>query len=125
MKFLLLGCIIFLNSALGISQEAEFSLKQSLHKFPDCTEGAILEHSYSFTNTGNSPLLIFDYKVQCSCTKVILPEKPIDPGKTGVIKVIFDSDGKSFQQNREVILQTNTKNKREKIRFKVFVEPKA
>jgi hypothetical protein len=125
MKFLLIGYIIFLNSALGFCQEAEFSLKKSLYKFPDCTEGAILEHSYSITNTGNSPLLIFDFKVQCSCTKVILPDKPIDPGKTGTIKIIFDSEGKSFQQNREVILQTNTKNKSEKIRFKVFVEPKA
>lgn len=116
--------ILALSSALGFGQEAEFSIKQSLHKFPKTNEGVVLEHSYTFTNTGKSPLIIYDYKVQCTCTKAILPLEPIAPGKTGTIKVIFDSTGKSYYQDREIILETNAKKKIQKLRFKVFIEPK-
>jgi len=113
-----------LSSAPVFGQSAEFSLKHPVHKFPKTKEGIILEHTYTFTNTGKAPLIFYDYKVECACTKVILPAEPILPGKTGTIKVIFDSNGKSYYQDREIFIRTNTKRKTEKLRFKVFIEPK-
>lgn len=113
-----------MSSATGFGQLAEFSIKESLYKFPKSNEGVVLEHTYTFTNTGKSPLIIYDYKVQCTCTKAILPKDPIAPGETGTIKITFDTTGKSYYQDRDIILQTNTKKKTEKLRFKVFVEPK-
>lgn len=115
--------IIALSSAPVFGQAAEFSIKDAVHKFPNTKEGVVLEHSFSFTNTGKAPLIISDYEVGCPCTKVIIPEDPIPPGKSGIVKVIFDSEGKSYYQDRIIILTTNTRKKTVKLRIKVYIEP--
>lgn len=114
--------IIALNSALVFGQEAEFSINKPVHKFPKTKEGTLLEHNFIITNTGKTPLIISDYKVSCSCTKVILPNKPILPGETYNLKVTFDTKGKSYFQDRTIILISNAK-KPMKIRIKVEVVP--
>lgn len=103
---------------------AEFGISQSIHKFPKTNEGIVLEHEYTFINSGNAPLIFSGYSVQCSCTKVVLPKEPVAPGQKGKIKVTFDTAGRTFYQDRTIILNTNTKKKEEKLRFKVYVEPK-
>lgn len=124
MKLFLTSLFFILNSALAFSQEAEFSLlEKKTIKFPDIQQGELLEHTYTFTNTGNIPLIIEDYSVTCHCTKVVLPKKPIPPGQKGEIKMTFNSAGKYYLQDRVILLEMNTKKKTEKIRFKVYVIP--
>lgn len=113
-----------MNSALGFGQVAEFSLTENVFKFPKTKEGIVLEHVFIVTNTGTAPLIINDYSVECKCTKVVLPKEPILPGKKGEIKITFDTEGKYYQQDRIILLSTNTKKKVHKLRFKVFVIPK-
>jgi hypothetical protein len=116
--------ILILNSALGFAQEAEFFVKGSTYKFPDAKEGEQLEHVFTVTNTGEKPLLISAYTVECSCTKAYFPKDPIPPGGSSQLKITFDTEGKSYFQDRIVYFTTNTKRKKEKLRFKVFVSPK-
>lgn len=116
--------ILFLNSALGFAQEAEFFVKGATFKFPDAKEGELLEHVFNVSNTGKKPLLISAYKVECSCTKAYFSKDPILPGESSQIKITFDTEGKSYYQDRIIYFTTNTKRKKEKLRFKVFVSPK-
>lgn len=116
--------ILVLNSAFLLSQEAEFFVKPASYKFPDAKEGDQLEYTFKVTNTGKKPLIISAYHVECTCTKVFLPKEPVMPGATAGIRVTFDSEGKSYYQDRIIYLDTNTKRKKEKLRFKVFVAPK-
>lgn len=116
--------IILLSSALGFSQEAEFSFKKKTHKFPKTNEGDTLRHHFVFTNTGNAPLLISSYTVECHCTELKFPTYPIEPGKTDSVEVVFDTNGKYFAQDRLVIISSNAKKKETILRFKVFVNPK-
>lgn len=123
MKLFLAIIIIALNSALVFGQAAEFSINKAVHKFPKTNEGIILKHTFVVTNNGGAPLIILDYKVGCSCTKVILPTKPILPGETFNLLVTFDTNGKYNFQDRIIYLKTNTKKQTHKIRFKVNVIP--
>ena len=123
MKLFLAIIIIALNSALVFGQAAEFSINKAVHKFPKTNEGIILKHTFVVTNNGDAPLIILDYKVGCSCTKVILPTKPILPGETFNLLVTFDTNGKYNFQDRIIYLKTNTKKQTHKIRFKVNVIP--
>ena len=123
MKFFL-TFILLIISAIGFSQVAEFSLKESLVKFPKTKEGEKVEHTFIFTNTGTAPLIINEYSVACKCTQVILPIEPVMPGKTGAIKIIFDTEGKYDFQDRIVLLNMNTKKKVAKLRFKIYVIPR-
>lgn len=120
----LLTIIIILNSVLGFSQEAEFSFKQKTHKFPKTQEGEQLSHYFVFTNTGNAPLKINSYVVECHCTELNFPSYEIQPGKTDSVLLKFDTNGKYFAQDRNVIISSNARKKETVLRFKVFVEPK-
>ncbi len=122
MRLVALITLVILNSAFGFGQTAEFFVDKPLHKFPKTQEGAQLKHTFTVTNKGTTPLIISSYEVACTCTKVTLPP-PIPPGQTGTITVEFDTNGKYYQQDRTIILHTNTKKKVERLRFKVFVVP--
>ena len=69
-------------------------------------------------------LIISSFSVACTCTKVEFSKAPVSPGKTGTVKITFDTNGKYYLQDREILLTVNTKKKIQKLRFKVFVIPK-
>ena len=123
MKLYFAIIIIAFSSAFGFGQTAEFFLKKPVHKFPKTMEGVVLEHDYLIENRGEAPLIISDYKVACTCTKVTLPTEPILPGKTYKLKLTFDTKGKYYFEDRIVYLKTNTKKGTHKLRMKVNVIP--
>lgn len=122
MRAFLVAALI-LNSALGFGQEAVFFVEDNLHKFPKTPAGPVLEHTYAIINIGTVPLIISEAKVACPCTKVTFPDT-ILPGATDSIHVSFDTRDKYYQQDRKIMLFTNTKKGIEELRFKVFVVPK-
>lgn len=113
---------MMLNVSIAFSQ-AKFDVDKSTHKFPKTKQNIVLKHAFEVTNTGDQPLIISDFKVACTCTKVILPTKPIAPGETIQLIVTFDTTGKSYFQDRIIYLATNTPKGEEKLRIKVMVEP--
>mgnify|MGYP003642175914 CR=1 FL=1 len=115
---------IALNSAFGFGQMAEFSIKDPTHKFPKTSEGILLVHYFIIENIGDAPLILSDYKVSCTCTKLFLPEKPILPGETYRLKLTFDTHGKYYFQDRIIYVKANTKKGTHKLRMKVNVIPK-
>lgn len=123
MKLYFAIIIVALTSALGFGQEADFSIDKAVFKFPETIEGKVLEHYFVITNNGDMPLIISDYKVDCPCTKVVLPKKPISPGESYRMKLTFDTKGKYYFQDRIVYLKDNTKKGTHKLRIKVNVIP--
>lgn len=112
-----------MNSAPGFAQEAEFSIDKATHKFPKTNEGVVLSHTFIVENTGDAPLIISNYEVACSCTKLTYPTKPILPGEKAELVVTFDTKGKYYFQDRTILVQTNAKKEILKLRFKVNVTP--
>lgn len=117
---LFFAIIIALSSAFTFTGGAEFFIKSKNHDFTDTNEGVVLEHDYHFTNTGISPLIISDYKVACTCTKITFPKNPIAPKQSGTIHLSFDTQGKYGYQNRKIELISNAK-KSVFLSFRVFV----
>lgn len=118
--------IIALSSAFICppADGAEFYFKEDRVRFADTEEGAILTHDFTFTNVGNAPLIISDYKVSCSCTKITFPLTPIAPGNTGTIHLSFDTTGKYDYQFRKVEVYSNASKNPYTLSFKVYVIPK-
>jgi len=69
---LFFAIIIALSSAFAypLGGGAEFFFSEKNHDFTDTKAGTVLKHDYSFTNSGNLPILISDYKVACTFTKI-------------------------------------------------------
>ncbi len=71
-------------------------------------EGDKMTHLFKFKNVGNEDLIISDARGSCGCTVPEWPKEPIKAGKTGEIKVIFDSAHKNGPQSKTVTLTANT-----------------
>lgn len=124
MKSVIVLLIMIVNSAIGFAQYAEFNfLNKTTHKWNKTNEGTVLQHYFVFENTGDTPLVINDALVSCSCTKVQFPNHPILPQQKDSILVTFDSNQKYYMQDRIIKLKANTKKDQE-LRIKVFVVPK-
>ena len=113
-----------LNSALALSQVAEFVVLDRNIKLPKTKEGELVHFSYTFLNHGKAPLLISEIKVQCSCTSFEFPKEPIAPGGTGIIKVTFDTKGKIGYQDRTLDVYSNAENSTYTLRFRIVVDNK-
>jgi hypothetical protein len=71
-------------------------------------EGQKLEVSFRFVNTGKKPLVIESAQPSCGCTVPEKPEKPIMPGQEGMIKAVFDSNGRSGSNHKTITVVANT-----------------
>lgn len=88
-------------------------------------EGEKVEVSYKFKNTGNHNLILSDVQPSCGCTTPEWPKQPIEPGKEGVIKAIFDSEHRAGENMKQITVLANTKPLNTMmLSFKVTVTPK-
>lgn len=78
--------------------------------FGTVKEGTTVEKDFVFTNTGKSPLIITGAVGSCNCTIPKYPQEPIAPGKTGVIHVTFNSNGKMGVQDKIATISSNNRD---------------
>jgi hypothetical protein len=88
-------------------------------------EGEKMTHNFKFTNTGTNDLIISDARGSCGCTVPEWPKEPIKAGKSGELKVIFDSKGKVGEQSKTVTVTANTEPANTVIMIKGTVEAAA
>jgi len=70
--------------------------------------GEKFPHTFRFTNTGKSPLIITQVNPSCGCTTAKdWPQQPIAPGEAGQISVEFNSTGNSGQVDKSISVLTN------------------
>jgi hypothetical protein len=85
-----------------------FTFDSEYHDFGKISEGEIVTHEFTFTNTGDAPLVITSARGSCGCTVPEYPRTPLAPGESGKITVSFDSGGRSGRQDKSVTLTANT-----------------
>jgi hypothetical protein len=95
---------------VAASEMPVMTFKDTIHNFGNIKAGDVLSHDFEFTNTGKTPLIISSAAASCGCTVPDYPHEPIAPGKTGVLTVKFNSEGKSGHQEKTVNVQANTLN---------------
>jgi hypothetical protein len=76
--------------------------------FGTILQGEKVSYVYTFTNTGEEPLIIDKAKGSCGCTVPYWPKEPIAPGEQGEIKVEFNSGHKKGMQMKRVTITANT-----------------
>ena len=88
-------------------------------------DGAQVELSWRFKNTGSKPLIIESASPGCGCTVAEKPEAPIAPGSEGIIKARFNSEGRVGTQNKSIVVMANTKGHPDhSLTFTLDVKPK-
>lgn len=106
------------------NQTAKIFFTNPKHNFGQINEGDTVVHIFSFKNTGKVPLIISSATGTCGCTVPEWPKNPIEPGKSGEIKVSFNSTGKSGTQDKEVYIVSNSIPNKTVLSIKAFVVDK-
>ncbi len=101
------------NSPLTANSNAEkvltpnIEMLETSYNFGEIQQGESVTHDFILKNTGDADLIISAAKGSCGCTVPEWPKNPIAKGEDAVIKVTFNSAGKSGKQNKTVTLVTN------------------
>jgi hypothetical protein len=88
----------------------EIKFIKTVHDFGKIYQGEVVGANFSFTNTGNSNLMILDASASCGCTVPKWSKETIPPGGKGSLEVIFDSSGREGMQNKSISVSTNASN---------------
>ena len=91
------------------------------YDFGKILQGEVVSYTFHFTNTGDAPLIITSVDKSCGCTASEFPRQPIDPGKTGSIKISYDSKGHHGFQSKALVVISNTIPSQTTLRIKAEV----
>jgi hypothetical protein len=91
MTVMLLGCI-----TMAMAQKpAEIKFDKLTHNFGTFSEKSpVVECTFTFTNVGETPLVVNQAVASCGCTVPEYTKTPIQPGAKGEIHVTYNGTGK-------------------------------
>lgn len=95
------------NGSAPTGKAPVMKFETTSHDFGTISQGERVTTQFRFKNTGGTDLVISEAHGSCGCTVPDYPKKPIPPGGEDVIKVEFNSEGKSGKNEKTVTLTTN------------------
>jgi hypothetical protein len=99
------------SAAPGADEELKnmgiLKFTDTAHSFGKLKEGDVVEFEFEYTNVGKREVLINDASSNCGCTVPGFNREPIKPGDKGVIKVKFNSEGKSGFVEKPIYVYNN------------------
>ena len=108
---LLLVSLLSLNT-YAQDTAAKIEFKEDTVDYGKIENGSNGVRTFTFTNTGNAPLVITNVKSSCGCTVPKKPTAPIAPGEKGEIEVKYDTKRTGFIRKTITVTSnaTNVKN---------------
>ena len=97
---------------------------KEIHDFGEIEQGEIAETAFTIKNVGDNDLYIVDAHGSCGCTVPEVTKEAIKPGESAPISVKFDSNGKSGEVTKTVMITCNTAKVVENIKIKANVKTK-
>lgn len=102
---------LFCLGLSGAFAQAVIKFDKKVHNFGTFKEEAIQKCVFTFTNTGDKPLVIQQAFSSCGCTVPSYPKTPIQPGKTATLTVTYNGKGKfGGHFKKAVTVKTNASN---------------
>lgn len=105
------------QDSVSAMPKTKISFDSTRHNFGTIKEGATVTHTYTFTNTGDEPLIISDAIPTCGCTIPSFSKKPIAPGEKGHIEVAFHSANQKGNVHKNIIVVSNAERSKVALSF--------
>ena len=100
--------LTFFSAGAEKTKSASIKFEETIFDFGTIKEdGGPVTHEFRFTNTGDGSLIINSARAECGCTKPQYSEKPIAPGKSGVIKVTYHPAGRPGGFSKTITVRCN------------------
>jgi hypothetical protein len=81
-------------------------------------EGSDVEYVFVVRNAGGQPLILSEVVRTCGCTEIEWTKEPIAPGKTGTIKIRYDSKRVGPFAKTVIVNSNDPENPQSTLRFK-------
>jgi len=94
-------------SGLAAVKGPKIVFKAEKWDFGKIKQGAEPSYEFVFTNGGDAVLNILNVETSCGCTAILVSNKKVDPGKTGKIKVTFNSTGYAGEVAKYIYVQSD------------------
>lgn len=118
-KFFLLSLLVSMALTVLNAQEVKpqeppmdgpkVTFTEQEHDYGTVKKGGDGNCEFVFTNEGNEPLILSNVKASCGCTTPSWTKEPIMPGKTGTIKVRYNTNNIG-KFNKTVTVTSNAIN---------------
>ncbi|MEA3445228.1 MAG: DUF1573 domain-containing protein [Bacteroidota bacterium] len=123
MRKVVLSIVVFLAftfANISLAQEkAYIKFEKTVYDYGTIKEsdGKAMS-TFSFTNTGNIPLIITNVKPNCGCTTPEYSKQPIPPKGKGYVKAAYDPKNRPGAFNKTIRITTNAENSNVILRIK-------
>jgi hypothetical protein len=111
-KIILMTMMLLCGLTATMAQkQADIKFDKLMHDFGKFSESdPVVTCVFSFTNTGDAPLVINQAMPSCGCTVPEFTKQPIQPGEKGEIKVTYNGQGKfPGHFKKSITVRTNAK----------------
>jgi len=95
------------KTAVSDTGKAIISFSEYEHDFGKVEAGEKIGCFFTYTNSGSGSLVINSVSTSCGCTVPKYDKKPLLPGKSGTLEVVFNTAGYSGVQSKTVTIQSN------------------
>ena len=111
MKKVLLLTVMLACGIAFASAQAEIKFDKLTHDFGNFSEASpVVSCTFTYTNTGDKPLIINQAVASCGCTVPEYTKEPVEPGQKGTIKVTYNGTGKfPGHFKKSITIRTNGK----------------
>jgi hypothetical protein len=93
--------------ALAARAQGVLTFEHTDHDFGKVPEGTMAAYEFRFKNTGNQPIVIANAQASCGCTTPEWTKVPVMPGKSGIIKAVYNSAGRPGVFAKTVTVMSN------------------
>jgi|SRR5215813_319495 len=87
----------------------KIEFEKPVYDFEKVKSGELVKHTFIFTNTGDSLLIVSNVQPSCGCTTAGDWSHQVEPGKTGTIPVQFNSANYGGTVVKQVTVTSNDK----------------
>ncbi|MBI4945467.1 MAG: DUF1573 domain-containing protein [Bacteroidetes bacterium] len=95
------------NNGLDKSELPDMKFDEDIFDFGTITQGEKVTHDFKFINIGDKDLIIATASADCGCTVAEVPKASIPSGEGNIIRVTFDSEGKTGIVTKTITVVTN------------------
>lgn len=117
------------KAAMSLQENAKvprtkIEFDKEIHDFGQIEQGEIVETTVKIKNVGDNNLYIVDAHGSCGCTVPEVTKEAIKPGESAPISVKFDSNGKTGEVTKTVMITCNTEKAVESFKIKASIKTK-
>ncbi|KWW30626.1 MAG: hypothetical protein AUK63_844 [bacterium P3] len=101
-KIFILSMIALFASSFACAQDVanaqdtangpKIQFESIIHDYGTLQKGGDGNCEFTFTNTGNEPLILSNVRASCGCTTPSWTQKPVMPGQKGTIAVRYNTN---------------------------------